>query len=80
MKGMCPLGLDCPADRWRLRLVLQDAADDIVWPKRKRASAEAARAVKMRKGDYLLVYKIAAGTIRQALEDGRREFRIRLFF
>lgn len=77
--GHVPLGLDCPADRWRLRLVLQDAADDLVWPERKRPSAEAARAVKMRKGAYLLVYKIAEGTVRQALEDGRREFRIRLF-
>lgn len=77
--GHVPLELDCPADRWRLRLVLQDAADDLVWPERKRPSAEAARAVKMRKGDYLLVYKIAEGTVRQALEDGRREFRIRLF-
>jgi len=77
--GQVRLRLDSPADRWRLRLVLQDAADDLVWPERKRPSVEAARAVKMRKGDYLLVYKIAAGTVRQALEDGRREFRIRLF-
>jgi len=77
--GHVPLRLDSPADRWRVRLVLQDAADDLVWPERKRPSVEAARAVKMRKGDYLLVYKIAEGTVRQALEDGRREFRIRLF-
>jgi hypothetical protein len=77
--GHVRLRLDSPGDRWRLRLVLQDAADDLVWPERKRPSVEAARAVKMRKGDYLLVYKIAAGTVRQALEDGRREFRIRLF-
>jgi len=74
-----PLELDCPADRWRLRLVLQDAADDLVWPERKRSSAEAARAVKMRKSDYLMVYKIAHGTFTEALEDGRREFRRRLF-
>lgn len=74
-----PLSLDDPADRWRLRLVLQDAADDLVWPERKRASGEAAKAVKMRKGDYLVVYRIASGTVRQALEDARREFCIRLF-
>lgn len=77
--GHVPLRLDCPADRWRLRLVLQDAADDLVWPERKRASADAARAVKMRKGDYLLIYKIAGETVQQAVEDGRREFRTRLF-
>ncbi|QNR96187.1 hypothetical protein ICJ04_11585 [Stenotrophomonas sp. 169] len=78
-EGHVPLQLECPADRWRLRLVLQDAADDLVWPERKRPSAEAARAVKMRKGDYLVVYNIVGGTVRQALEDARREFRIRLF-
>ncbi|MDR6094033.1 hypothetical protein QE373_001330 [Stenotrophomonas sp. SORGH_AS321] len=77
--GHVSLRLECPADRWRLRLVLQDAADDLVWPERKRPSAEAARAVKMRKGDYLLVYRIATITVRQGLEDRRREFRNRLF-
>ncbi|MCS4231378.1 hypothetical protein M2410_002112 [Stenotrophomonas chelatiphaga] len=77
--GHVPLQLECPADRWRLRLVLQDAADDLVWPERKRPSAEAARAVKMRKGDYLIIYKIAGKTVQQAVDEGRREFRARLF-
>ncbi|HDS1011362.1 TPA: Lar family restriction alleviation protein [Stenotrophomonas maltophilia] len=73
------LRMDDPADRWRMRLVLQDAVNDLVWPERKTAAQDAAKAVKMRKGDYLRVYGIAAATLRQALEDGRQEFKVRLF-
>ncbi len=73
------LRMDEPADRWRMRLVLQDAVNDLVWPERRVAAQEAAKAVKMRKGDYLRVYGVAAATLRQALEDGRQEFKVRLF-
>lgn len=73
------LRMDEPADRWRMRLVLQDAVNDLVWPERKVAAQEAARAAKMRKGNYLRVYAIAAASLRQALEDGRQEFKGRLF-
>lgn len=74
-----PLQMDSPADRWRARLVLQDAVHDLVWPERRRSSHEAARAVKMRKSAYLAAYRIAAGTLQQALEDGRLQFKTRLF-
>ncbi len=73
------LRMDDPADRWRMRLVLQDAVTDLVWPEGKTAAQDAAKAVKMRKGDYLRVYGIASATLRQALEDGRKEFRGRVF-
>lgn len=73
------LRLDDAADRWRMRLVLQDAVNDLVWPEGRVASSAAAKAVKMRKGDYLWVYAIAAATLKQALEDGRQEFKVRLF-
>lgn len=73
------LRLDDPADRWRMRLVLQDAVNDMVWPEARVAAQGAAKAVKMRKADYLRVYSIATATLRQALEEGRREFRVRLF-
>ena len=42
--------MDDPADRWRMRLVLQDAVNDLVWPERKIAAQDAAKAAKMRKG------------------------------
>ncbi|PJK97080.1 hypothetical protein B9Y76_18680 [Stenotrophomonas maltophilia] len=73
------LRMDDPADRWRMRLVLQDAVNDLVWPEGKIAAQDAAKAAKMRKGDYLRVYGIAAATLRQALEDGRKEFSGRVF-
>ncbi|WP_183073710.1 hypothetical protein [Stenotrophomonas rhizophila] len=73
------LRMDDPADRWRMRMVLQDAVNDLVWPEGKIATQDAAKAAKMRKGDYLRVYGIAAATLRQALEDGRREFSARIF-
>jgi len=68
-----------PADRWRMRLVLQDAVNDLVWPEGKIAAKDAAKAAKMRKGDYLRLYAIAAATLRQALDDGRKEFSGRVF-
>jgi len=80
------LRMDDPADRWRMRLVLRDAVNDLVWPEGKIAAQDAAKAAKMRnkaakmrKGDYLRVYGIAAATLRQALEDGRKEFSGRVF-
>ncbi len=74
------LRMDDPADRWRMRLVLQDAMNDLVWPEGKIAAQDAAKAAKMRKEDYLRVYGIAAATLRQALEDGRSEFSARVFY
>ncbi|HEL5316014.1 TPA: hypothetical protein UOJ24_000202 [Stenotrophomonas maltophilia] len=71
--------MDDPADRWRMRLVLQDAVNDLVWPEGKIPAQQAAKAAKMRKGDYLRVYGIAAATLRQALDDGRKEFSGRVF-
>ncbi len=73
------LRIDDPADRWRMRLVLQDAVNNLVWPEGKIAAQDAAKAAKMRKGDYLRVYGIATATLRQALEDGRKEFSGRVF-
>ncbi|WP_414606047.1 hypothetical protein [Stenotrophomonas pavanii] len=73
------LRMDDPADRWRMRLVLQDAVNDLVWPERKVTAHEAAKAAKMRKGVYLSVYSIATASLQQALEDGRQEFKGRLF-
>lgn len=74
------LRMDEPADRWRMRLVLQDAVNDLVWPERRVAAQEAAKAAKMRKSAYLRVYGIASSALSQALEDARAEFSARLFF
>lgn len=73
------LRMDEPADRWRMRLVLQDAVNDLVWPERKVAAQVAARAAKLRKGAYLRVYAIASAALSQAIVDGRQDFKSRLF-
>lgn len=77
--GQAPLRMDCPADRWRARLVLQDAVNDLVWPERRKPSQEAARAVKMRKGAYLAAYRISLAVLEHALEEGRKNFKGCLF-
>lgn len=73
------LRMEEPADRWQMRLVLQDAVNDLVWPERKVAAQDAAKAAKMRKAAYLRGYAIAISALRQALDDGRKEFRAKLF-
>jgi len=55
------------------------AISDLVWPEKKLAAQAAAKAVKLRKGDYLRVYSLATAVLRQALEDGRTEFRLQVF-
>lgn len=77
--AQAPLRMDCPADRWRARLVLQDAVNDLVWPERRKPAQAAARAVKMRKGAYLVAYRISLAVLEHALEEGRKDFRGRLF-
>lgn len=77
--GKPALRMDDPADRWRMRLVLQDVANDLVWPEGKCPAQLAARAAKMRKGDYLRVYRLAAEVLEQAIEAGRTDFGRRLF-
>ncbi|PPT93256.1 hypothetical protein [Xanthomonas theicola] len=74
-----PLVLSDPADRWRLRLVIYDAAYEMVWPERRRPYSELARAAKMRKVLYMQTHKCATAALQAALNTGRREFRSRLF-
>lgn len=73
------LTLSDPADRWRLRLVIYDAAFELVWPERRRPYSELARAAKMRKALYMQAHKCAIAALQAALNTGRSEFRSRLF-
>lgn len=74
-----PLELRLPADRWRLRLVTYDAAIELIWPERRRPYADLAKSAKMRKSTYMQVHRCASSELHAALNDGRREFRKRLF-
>lgn len=81
IREQCPglLNLSDPCDRWRLRLVIRDAATGLVWPERKQSCSQLARASKMRKAVYLDAHACAIAVLQAALSDGRREFAKRLF-
>ncbi|MET4572457.1 hypothetical protein ABIA68_001291 [Stenotrophomonas rhizophila] len=70
-----PLDLSKPADRWRLRLVIYDAAYELVWPERRQTWAALAKSAKMRKGNYIDVHKCATSVLQAALNGGRLGFR-----
>jgi len=74
-----PLDLQVPADRWRLRLVIFDAAHELVWPERRQTWAALAKAAKMRRTRYCEVHRCATSVLQAALNDGRRDFHGRLF-
>jgi hypothetical protein len=73
------LDLGDGADRWRLRMVIYDAAQELVWPERRPARALAARRAKMRRSDYAEVHRAATSVLQQAVADARSEFGQRLF-
>ncbi|PJK00829.1 hypothetical protein CO641_02335 [Lysobacteraceae bacterium NML91-0213] len=75
----CPLDLHSGADRWRVRMVVYDAAQELVWPERRIPRAAAARRAKMRLATYVEIHKVASGVLQQALADARAEFGRRLF-
>lgn len=70
-----PLDLGKPADRWRLRLVIYDAAHELVWPERRQPFAGLAKSAKMRKSNYIKAHKCASSVLQEALHGARRGFR-----
>ncbi|HHA2634131.1 hypothetical protein [Stenotrophomonas maltophilia] len=70
-----PLDLGKPADRWRLRLVIYDAAHELVWPERRQPFAGLAKSAKIRKGNYIKAHKCASAVLEEALHGGRKGFR-----
>ncbi len=81
VKGMRPRPLDLSKgdDRWRLRIVTFDAANDLVHPESKRPWAVLAKEAKMRRSTYTELHKTATSILQGALNAGRSEFRKRLF-
>jgi hypothetical protein len=74
-----PLNMMSPADRHRLRIVIFDAALELVWPERRQPFAARARAAKMRKHSYMVVHKCATSALQEALNEARRELNVNLF-
>jgi len=78
MQRPVPLKLSQPADRWKLRLALFDAAHELVWPEKRTPYGELARRAKMRKRDYMVVHRCATHVLQEALNNARGELKRRL--
>lgn len=70
-----PLDLDKPEDRWRLRIVIFDAAHDLVYPTRRAPFGQLAKEAKMRKASYMAVHRCASAVFSEALDSGRSGFK-----
>lgn len=68
-----------PADRWRLRVVLYDAAYELVWPERRQPYRALAKAAKMRVSTYRRVHRVATAVLHEAMSEAATELRQRLF-
>lgn len=79
MQRPLPLKLGRPADRWKLRLALFDAAHELVWPEKRTPYGELARRAKMRKRDYMVVHRCATHVLQEALNGARMELKATLF-
>lgn len=79
MRRPAPLDLQKPEDCHRLRLVIYDAATELVWPEKKQPAGVLAKAAKMRKVNYLRAHRVATAELQAVLNEGRREFGARLF-
>lgn len=66
-------------DLHRVRLVLQHAAEALIWPERRQPQGELARAAKMRRQDYGALRRAADAVLAEALQAGRAEFVSRLW-
>ncbi|MNN58747.1 hypothetical protein D3C81_1738110 [compost metagenome] len=74
-----PVDLGKSADRWRLRLMIYDAAHELVWPERDQPFAGLAKSAKMRKGNYIKAHKCASAVLQEALHGGRLGFRMAMW-
>lgn len=78
MQRLRPLDLRQPKDRWRMRIVIFDAAYELTFPERRRPYADLAKAAKMRKATYMAVFQCAMHVLQDALNSARSDFRNRL--
>ena len=74
-----PIDLGQPADRFRLRIAVYDAAAELVWPEHRRPMKDLAKAAKMRLQSYAALHRCATATLQQALNEGRLDFAQRLW-
>jgi hypothetical protein len=74
-----PLDLSEAADRWRLRIVVYDAAFELVYPEKRKPYAALAKEAKMRRVAYTELHKVTTSILQSALNAGRSSFAAKLF-
>lgn len=74
-----PVNLHEPADRHRLRLVIRDAIEAIVWPERRQTMEQAAKATRMRKGAYCALFRHVDSELQAVLSSARADFTLRMW-
>lgn len=67
------------ADRFRVRIVLQEALRALIWPEQRIGVGMAAKTAKMRTEAYAALYRFVEAWLAAKFADGRREFKVRLW-
>lgn len=73
------LKLDRDAHRWRLRLVIYDAAHELAYPQLHKPFKVLAKDAKMRAHDYARLHKVITAELQQLMNEACREFGYRLW-
>lgn len=73
------LKLDQDAHKWRLRLVIYDAAHELAYPLQRQPYRALAKAAKMRAHDYARLHKTVTAELQQLMNEACREFGYRLW-
>lgn len=79
MKAPRALDMSKPADRWRLRMIVYDAAQELVHPERRRPYRQLAIDTKMRAANYQRAHKVVTAELQELVNNARREFQTRLW-
>lgn len=66
------------ADRWRVRIVLYDSVQDLIFPERQLSLRDASLRAKMRASTYMQLYKALKGDLEMQMGEAIVEFRARL--
>ncbi len=72
------VSLGAPADRWRVRIVLYDAVQDLLFPERQMSLRDVAMRAKMRKSTYMRLYKALKGDLGMQMDEALIQLKLRL--
>lgn len=79
MRAPRALDLSQAQDRWRLRMIIYDAAHELVHPERRRPYKLLAADAKMRAENYRRAHKVVTAELQELMNNASREFISRLW-